>query len=180
MGSISEKNGRYSVEIRKKGINLSSTFDSRESAELWMRYKESLIDEIVSFDVPLKDVITLRSAIELRIRNIGEKSDDTLMDIKFLKTVFEHHLDKPISELTFDVLMEDFTRMSTMIVRKGGNGKDNGHARQQSLSTILRKFRCLSTVFSLMIKEGMDIDNYALRISQFIQSQVKNNKLNVS
>jgi len=85
MAAITKIKDSFRVQIRKKNIEISKTFNKEEDAILWAKYKENLIDCIEVFDVPLKEMVTLREAIELKINALSSaKKSKDIQDIKIL------------------------------------------------------------------------------------------------
>ena len=174
MPSICERDGRFRVQIRKRGINISSTFSDFQTAELWGLYKESLIEEIYAFEVPNEELISLADAIALKVIDLKEHNKDkkTIDDCLYCLKDFEVWIDKPISYFTYDLILEKSKQMSNEIVRYGGYG-DKGNMRIQSSSTILRKIRSLSSVFTLMVEKGFIKSNPVFGVLTYLNSSVK-------
>src|ERR1700758_1345241 len=91
MASIEKRQGKegcsYRVAIRKKGIEIYKTFSNEEDANLYVFFKERLIDNMENFDVPLNQRITLEQIIELKKddqKNLNPRADSDL-DLAFSK-----------------------------------------------------------------------------------------------
>ncbi len=177
MATIRDRDGRYMCLIRSKGIEIGKTFSSKQDAELWAKYKEDLIDQIDAFDPPLKEMITLQDAIEMRIeiQIKNEVSKKDISDYKTLIKVFEKFCPKKMSDIKYNDLVDHFNFLLTHPVTRGGTGKNDGtgHTRLPSFMTIFRKYAYLSTVYQMLIKDGVDIENIALKVVQYMRHKAK-------
>jgi hypothetical protein len=175
MASIAERNGKYTVDIRKKGIDLFQTFEKKSDAELWAAYKEEMIDLIDAFDPPLNEMITLQDAIELKIRRVEEKNANKkeINDYKMLQKSFEKFCPKYINEIKYTDLLKQFVELIKTPVYQGGTGKNDGTGikKMPAFLTIFRKFSYLSTVFQMLINDGVEIENVAIKICQYARSK---------
>lgn len=173
MATIQEVNGRYRAIIRKKDIDISATFEERHNAELWAKYKESLIEQISNFDPPLKEMISLQDAIELKIKKINDLGCDTktLSDYKILLKIFEKFCHKSLSEISYSDLLNHFNDLMKIPVKKGGNHRDSTSAVMNlpAFATIFRKFKYLSTIYSMLIEDGFEIENIAIKVCNFVE-----------
>jgi hypothetical protein len=177
MATIKERKGRFSCSIRKRNGELNATFSSKETAELWARYKEDLIDEISSFNPEIEEMFTLGEAIsfkeqETKDRNLDKKTQN---DIYNLYREFEDVLHVPLKHIDLDYYIKKAERMLNTIVRKGGARlkPGTGLARQQSPSTVLRKFTYLGGVYSLMQKRGLKIENLPQKICEVLRDKAE-------
>jgi len=176
--------GSYTAYIRKKNINLTDSFKNKEDAELWVDYKEDLIDLISSFDPPLQEMITLQDAIEVKIKDVIEKGKKDIYDFKVLIECFSKFCPCSLSEITYEILLSYFDEMMKTPIRRGGckDDKTTGNLKLPSIHTTFRKFGYLSTVFQMMKEKGVNVDNHALKVCQFMRSKLtkkeKNEKIN--
>lgn len=161
-----------SILIRRKGIQMSATIRDEETRKLWVAYKEDVIDQMYYFDVPLQEMITLKDAIELKVKELEKSCKDqrTVGDVKRLEVDFKEFLEIPLNKIKYDTLMEKVKNMLKSTVFYGGDGKGKGDERIQSSTTVLRKIRVLCTVFSNMINQGVNVENPALRVAQYLQT----------
>lgn len=168
----------FSVSIRRKGHNITKTFSDKETAELYAKYKEALIDEMENFDVPKKDLITLDSAIECRLEELLNAKADrrTVLDVKGLRGFFPEFMNLTLSELTYEMLKNKIEKMMVEPIRRGGDRDKTGKLILQSPVTIRRKVAMLSSIYSLMIKKGVDCENIPLRILSFLHEIIKKKK----
>jgi len=177
MPKIENRNGRFRVNIRRKGIDLAATFEKEEDAILWINYKHYLIDMINAFDPPLKEMISLRDAIELKIKKLSEKGVDTktLSDYKNILVYFEKFSTKSVGEITYTDLINHFEYLMTQPIKRGGfiGNDQTGHKKLPSSTTIFRKFAYLSTVYQMLIEDGVDIENIAIKVCQFHKDKKK-------
>lgn len=175
MATIAERDGRFRVMIRRKNIEISSTFSNLQTAEIWAKYKEELIDNIEAFDPPLKEIITLKDAIELKIRDAEEKGKKDIGDFKILLECFNKFLDIEIGKITYIDLLEYFELMMQTPITRGGikNDPTTGLKKIPSIHTTFRKFSYLSTVFELIKSKGVEIENVALKLCQYMRPRLK-------
>lgn len=178
MASIKHREGKLYVQIRKKNIDLYATFSNENDAILWARYKEEMIDLISNFDPPLKEMISLNDAIDLKIESIQNIDKKTLNDYSNLKAFFEIFINKKLNQIAYSDLMNHFENMIKVPVTRGGSNKKNGNIKTffPSPVTIFRKFAYLSTVYQNMIEKGVEIDNIAIKICQYMRPKLKNHK----
>ena len=69
MASITFRDGKYRVSIRKKDQDVSKTFSNKEDAELYSKLKEDLIDQIENFNPSPEELLTLDSAIDMKVED---------------------------------------------------------------------------------------------------------------
>lgn len=176
MGTIKERNGRFRVCIRKKGIVVSQTFSNRETAELWERYKEDLINEQAAFDPANDELITVQDAIQMKKQRMQAEGKGVrdINDVAFSENFISEILDKSISYLTYDFLLEKANNMLSSVIKRGGNKKNINSGRRviSSPSTVLRKFRVLSSIISNLIDKGVKIENHALKICAWLRTKI--------
>jgi len=172
MASISKQGERFRVQIRTKNVQLSASFSDLHTAELWARYKENMIQEMEDFSVPNQELICLKDAIEMKISEMEKnyKKLTSISDLLGCLSCFNEFLDKPISYLTYNILLDKCKEMSKTIVTKGGcPNSEKGSKRIQSPMTILKKMRCLSSVFGTMIEKGFLKTNPVLEVLQHLK-----------
>lgn len=165
MASIRCRNGKWYVQVRKKGQILCATFSDRETAELWGKYKEDIIDEIGYFDFKYENTITLNEAIDLKIKDLESKDTDkrSVNDVKSLKDSFSEFSDTPLVNIKSEDIVTKTNVMLDSIIRRGGSKKSNsGKIVVQSPRTVLKKLAVLGSVFSFIIKNGAAIQNPVL------------------
>lgn len=176
MASIRKNDsGNFRADIRKKGSkNVSASFSNKETAELWAAYKEDLIDQIKKFEVPLEDMINLETAIDMKVENMVNENFDkkSIGDVEILKNTFSEFLDRSLVSISYDELFKKMGTMLNTIVKKGGHG-EKGDKRVQSPLTVLKKFGCLSSVYSMLISNGMNLENHALKIMAILRKMSK-------
>lgn len=178
MASFRERKGRHEAIIRRKNLFLSASFSTKEDAELWAAYKEDLIDQIVAFEPPLEQIITLGDAIQMRVDTAKEKGTSDIGDIKILFQSFEKYIDLPIQEISYDDLANHFEYLMTVPVKRGGNPNnlEAGLKTMPSMYTTFRKFSYLSTVYEHLIKEGVRIQNHPLALCKLLRGRLPKSK----
>ena len=142
MGSIKEVGNKFSAQIRKKNINLYETFQTLKDAELWIAYKEDLIDQIDAFEPKMENLILLGDAIELTYQNALERNIKDVNDFKFLIKCFNKFIDIPISNISSQELLEFFNESMNTPIQRGGSHtiKNTGVKKLPSIHTIFRRF----------------------------------------
>jgi len=162
MGKIDERCGKYRAMIRKKGVSQSATFSNRETAELWIKYKEDIIDEMEAFEVVAEDFITLKEAVEIKIEDLRKINSHkkTIEDIANLHRFCHKIYEVPINRIKVEDIKAICEYMLNETVRIGGSSNiDTGIKTQQSPVTVLKKLRALSCVFGFMMEKGAKIAN---------------------
>lgn len=165
--------GRWTVDIRKKNCSMQATFSDRETAELWAKYKEDIVDEIENFSPPTDELFTLSNAIDLKARSLKEKeaAHKTIDDTLKLKVYFDKFSDKSLSDISLEDYSEHCKMMLNMIVQRGGS-LNKGKPVQQSPATVYKKFRYLSIVYSFMQEQGVKIVNHPQAILRELEKKM--------
>ena len=170
MASIRFRDGKYRVQIRKRNIELSRTFDDLETAELWSKYKENLIDEMDAFEAPKEEMITLLDAIEMKLKSNTSTDKKSIQDIQNIKVHFSKFLTMDMNSIKFEDLKEHGIEMFKTDIRVGGSrdNENTGVIRKPSSVTVTKRFAYLSTVYSNLIAMGINIENVALRVKTYL------------
>lgn len=183
MATIRSKRGKYQVEIERNDVLIYKTFSSKETAELYKRYREDLEEEMKNFDIPKDKLITLDSAIDYKLELLEDAKSDpkTIGDTIGLKNYFSEFLDFPVSEITKEMLKEKVDLMLTQIVRRGGFQKieSSGRMSIQSPATVKRKMSYLSAVYSSLSTLGVTVHNPAYPLLAYLTEIMKQRKINV-
>lgn len=186
MGVIEKRDDVYRVKIRKKNVSLYKTFKDKETAELFVWYKEKLIDEMDAFEVPPQQLFTLKDAFDLKIKSMEESGtyslkyfQDLHVDLNRLKEYIPE--DTYLNDITFEMLKDIFHKMSTTTVRKGGNqyekSKTSGIISQISPRTLRRCLFTLSSLYSHLQSKGIQINNVISAFTPyFLDNFMKGNK----
>lgn len=177
MGSISkEPDGRFRASVRKKGYCLRARFSDKRTAELWVRYKEDLIDKMSAFEVPMKDTMTLLDASVLKISEMKDKDLDkrSIKDVEMvMRNDFSHFQEYSLSDLSYELLLNTAKQMLSAKVRiGGGKNPDSGREVIQSPISVLKKFRILGSVISHANTIGANIDNPVPRLTSYLHNQL--------
>jgi hypothetical protein len=160
-GSIS-----FRVEIRKKGIQIYKSFTVLEDAELYSFYKERLIENMESFEVPLKDRVTLNQIYELKLK------DSNSINIKSHVKMAIEKFNEIFGVNTFcnDISYKDWENsckiLSQSYVYRGA--KTENSKRIISLSTLRRYFAYASSCISHAQSLGIELENHPLKVLQVI------------
>jgi len=173
MATFRNVKGKFHAIIRRKNKSLSATFSDKQTAEIWSKYHEDLIDNMDNFQVSPENYITYEQCLELKIQDAIENNIDkrSIEDLKNSVNHFNEIKDIPIGEITCDILRELVSKMQNSVVKKGGSKENinSGNIRKISQTTILNRLRLLACVFSYMIQNGANMTNPA----QIIVNQVK-------
>ncbi len=180
MATITRIGNIYKVEVSNEHFTFETEFKNRKTAEIYASYREDLLDKMKKFDAPLKDVISLIGAIDYKISEMRENNRDkkTIEDVKGLLKCFPDWMDLPLSELSYDMMLERADEMFKETVRRGGSQKTDGSGKIviQSPVTVRKKFACLSSVISHMISQGVQCENNAYKILGYLQSVINEKK----
>lgn len=175
MATIENREGKYRVAIRKKGFkDIYKTFAKKEDAELYIAWKEDLLDQISSFDPSPEVLLTLDQAIEMKLKDAEKKNLDhrTITSFNGLKSHFIDYLDLSLSELTYENLLSKLQEfMNTKVVRGGPKSKST--PQDASLRTISNRFRYLSSVIGYVNTQGFSFKNDAINILSYLETLMK-------
>lgn len=173
MASIRKIGNSFHVQIRKKSKHMSASFSEKNMAEIWAKWNEDLIENMENFKVSPVDYITLEQCVEIKVKELIEKNSDkkTTQDCQNIVHEFSELKDIPFGKITTDMIRDLIKKKQNSIIRRGGNKNnlESGDPRKISPATILRKTRCLASVFSYMIEKGANINNPA----QIVVNQLK-------
>lgn len=170
-GSVS-----WRVQIRRKDRVLASTFRDKETAEMWAHYKESLIDEIEAFEVPKEELVTFKDMIELKVKEAIESktSPRYIKDLRNDMEEFSNRLgrDRFVNEISYEELFEVVKGMIGEKTKIGGTKSDitTGSPVNRSPASVRRKLASYSTCITVLQKNGLNIDNIALKIMNWLRS----------
>jgi len=167
LATIRERKGRFGVKISRNRITICQTFSTLETAKLWAAYKEDLLDEMDAFNPPKQQMITLEDAINFKIDNAIKDGLNTrsITDIRNLKVDFSTFLQRFMHEITYDDLINHCKKISKIQVKLGGSAvnEKSGKYSMPSPITIVNKLKRLSTVYSNLNENNVDIENIALK-----------------
>lgn len=128
------------------------------------------------FDAPDDDeLITLEEALDLKLGSM-ELIKRNISEFTVLKRTLEDWLSWDVRKITPSLLKVKVNDMLNEIVSVGGNGGKGGRQSRQSPSTILRKIRILSSVYSHLIDKGFYLLNPTTRIMGILKTKIKENK----
>ena len=156
------------MRIKKTSLRATgyATFADKETAELWCKFKENIINEMAAFEVKGVDLITLKDAIDLKIKDLETKDKkDSINDTKIVIKEFKDFLHIPVNKITSEMLMVRVKEMQKEFVYKGGSGDGKSGIRSlQSHGTILRKIRNLSSIFGFILSQGAEFINPTISV----------------
>jgi len=163
MATFEKRKDKWRVRFYINKKRYEASFIDKETAELWVTYKESVIEEINNFEFGLEKSITLFEAIELKIEKLEKNKSDkkTISDVFTLKKDFNDILNEKICMISYNDLLIQSKKLFTMKGKTGG---------ALSIVTILNKLRRLSSVYSALIEDGLNVENFPLKICSYFKS----------
>jgi hypothetical protein len=173
---ITKKNDeKYHVMIRKKGIEIHKSFGKKEDAELYTKWKESIIDNLENFDVAISNTITIEALFDMKLETVGVDNKRTYNDISNTKKNLLTYIDdkKFASDMTF----EDWKNLAKQLYDKDvyRGAKSGNNMRKISLETLRKFFAYCSTCYSHAQTLGIELENHPLRVIQtFLKPLAKN------
>lgn len=154
----------YRVLIRRKGIEISKTFYEYEDAKVYVYYKEKLIDNMESFDVPIEKRITILQMIELKINSIDPSNKRGLCD-------FDIMIEKLSKVISLDTFLDSISYEGWITIAKDlfkvpvyKHGKTEACKRNMSIVTLRKYFANISSCFSHAISLGINLENHILKV----------------
>jgi len=174
MGRIDFRSGKYRARIFTKGHDITHTFADKKTAELWIAYKEDLINQIEAFNPKSTDLVEFGDAIDLKISEALKDGlvDRSITDLKELHNVFASFKGRMISDITYEDFMKfckDY--LSTPVVRGGFKANGSGRSTMPTKQTLLSKLRRLSGVYSNLINNGIPVENIPVKIGAWLNGQ---------
>jgi len=173
MATIEHRENSYRVMIRKKGVEpIYRSFKTKEDAELFVAWKEDILDQMSAFNPAPKNLITLNVALELKVIQLKEKNahPKSIGDISVLKIYFKKFLDLPLIEISYNDYLQIFNEILEMKVSHGGNVKKQVGTKTPSIGTIRSRFNLLQSVYSNIIESGIDVENHPTKILKYIKT----------
>ncbi len=171
MASIREKKGKdgrssWHVAIRKKDFEICKSFHCKEDAELYVIYKERLIDNISNFEVPIHQRLRLSDIYSMKIEKENITDPKTLNDYKNSLFRLQSFLGENtflcnISPIQWINCAKELFKMDVFRGAKTETGR-----RPMSPITLKRIFAYASACFSYAQSKGIEIDNHALKVIQ--------------
>lgn len=174
MASIQKRGDNFRVQIRKEGfINIEKTFSNEEDAILYSKWKEDIMQNIANFEVPKEELITLDTAIDMKIEEGIKAGLDkrTMASLNNLKSIFSKLLKNSIHELGYEDYLKIAKELMVTEVRKGGSNSGGGDYRLPSKETVINRFKYLGTVYGHLIKKGFSVINHPLTVVNFLNNQ---------
>lgn len=179
MGSIQKRKNKdgsycYRVQIRKCNIDIQKTFTNPVDAELYILYKERLIENTTNFEVPINKRLRLVDLYEMKIKAAEIQDKKSKNDLENSQTKICSSLpDKFYHEITYEDWLNSAKILMETDVYRGGKGEHN--KRKPSITTIRRYFACASSVISYAQSQGLELENNPGKVLQtFINPLMKN------
>lgn len=169
----------YRVAIRKKNNEIFKTFTTEEDANLFVFYKEKLMENMDNFDVPLDKRLTLRQVFELKIESVknSSASKSGTADFEDAYSRISPYItdDKFLCEYSFDDWLKATKALYDTFVYRGA--KKEHTKRPMSILTLRRHIASASSAFSFANAQGITLDNWPMKVMQtFINPLVKEHK----
>ncbi len=167
----------FRVNIRKKDVDISKTFYTEEDANLFIFYKERLLQNMANFEVSTKDCVTLEQIMDLKIKSIDQAEFRYLSDFNLSKQRLIQTLDneKFLCDITYDDWIEAATKLYNMDIYRGG--KTESCKRKMSLETLRKIFAYASASISYAIAQGIELQNHPLKVIQTFINPKRNQEL---
>jgi len=170
------KDEKYHISIKRKGVEIHKSFSKKEDAELYVKWKESLIDNIDNFEVPLAHTIPIESIFEMKLESIADTNKRTYNDIKNVKQTLFELIDskKFASDMSFD----DWKNLAKQLYDKDvyRGAKSGNNVRKISLETLRKFFAYCSASYSYAQAQGIELENHPLRVIQTFITPLKTKK----
>lgn len=155
---------KYNVEIRTRKNIIRKTFEDRKTAELFAWYKEKLIKEMDNFELELKQMITLKDAMDVFMsQDFTHKNPKYIPDSKADYQQIIQFIPEStyLNEISKETLEEFIKNLSKCVLKKGGSkNKDSGIIKPISPKTMKRRLSFLSNLINTVnALTGSNISN---------------------
>lgn len=169
----------FRVQIRKKGKEIYKSFRNEEDANIFVFYKEKLLDNIENFDTKIESRVSLEQAFELKVLSFenGNKRniDDYIFSLKRLNEYFKTSKNCDIVYLNnlnhIDWIGCALRMMNTHVYR---GGKTEAGKRIMSFSTLRKIFAHAASCISFLQSSGMVLHNHPQEvIKSHISQKIK-------
>jgi len=158
-----KKNGEinYQVNIRRKGFEIYKTFRTEEDANLYAFYKERLIDNMDNFEIDIKNRVTLKDILEIKLNSVEDIRARQDIENSYMR-VHPYIEDKFLSEISYDDWLHIAKSLLGESVYRGAKNEKN--KRLMSVSTLRRYFAVMSSIFSNAANHGIRVHNHPLDV----------------
>lgn len=157
----------YHVEIRKSGQDhIGKTFLTEEDANLFIFYKERLFTNMDSFEVDIKDMVTIKQLIELKLKDGKDLCHKSHLDFKMALTRVNENFGEEtyLETITYDLWLQFAKKLHASDVFKGA--KTEVGRRPMSVSNLRKIFALVSSAISYAKSTGINIQNHPLQVLQ--------------
>ena len=165
----------YRVVIRRKGVEIYKSFPEEEDAKIYASYKEKLIDNMANFEVPLKDRVTLRQILEMKLNEMKEHDGRSIADMEL---AFSRVIDRApknkmfVNQMNYQEWLSIAKDIYETPVHRGVKGEHT--KRKMSPISLRRLFASLSSAMSYAQGCGIELDNHPLKVVQsYINPMIK-------
>ncbi len=175
MASFHKRGNSIKTVIRKKNVQIIKSFNDMETAKLWAKYKEDLIDEMDAFEVPKNELIILKDALNMFYHKMESKNYDKKMqqDLRNLTKHYNNFLDFPLKKISYDILLEHSLEMLNSKVKRGTQLQGKGIEKDISFRTVRNRISNLGIVYSFLIDNGIDVENVTIRVKAYLLNKFK-------
>ena len=167
----------FRVQIRKNNQYISKNFNNEEDAQIFAFYKERLISNMIDFEIPIEQRVSIKQLFELKMNNSKSLVDKSFQDfstaLKKLSQVMD--VDKFLCEYTYQDWLEICKNIYNLPVYRGAE-KESCKV-SMSIGTLRKIFACISSVFTNAISNNIPVENHAMKVMQYyINPLLKNEK----
>jgi len=167
----------YNVKIRRKNCQISQTFRTEEDAKLYEFFKERLIDNMESFDIPLHKRVTLKQIFELKINTLNSLIKRSIAEFENPLKMFQDFFKEKL--FIHEITLDDWTNAAKSFYQLNvfrGAKTDSGK-RKMSPNSLRKIFASASSCFSYSQSLGIELDNFPLKVIQtYITPLIKKGK----
>ena len=153
----------YQVRIRKKGRYSTKTFFNEDTATSYAYFKESLMNDMESFDVGLEQTLSLDEAFDLKIEEIEPTKIREVKDYqssqKQVREYFSTYLvNTTLSRMTLEHWKDLSLYLKNKTVYRGA--KTESAARKMSVGTLKKLLAHCSSAINNVRKKGIKVENH--------------------
>jgi hypothetical protein len=179
MATIRKREGKdgitYNVMIRKKDVEISRTFKTEEDANLYIFYKERLIDNMENFEVPLAERVTIDQLFDIKRKESINLDRRTINDIDLVCNRVKACL--PEKRFYHEYTFSDWVECAKKLYNTDSWRGSRENIIKIAPKTLKRMFGVLSSVISCAIDKGIELENHPLKVIQsFINPIISNSK----
>ena len=130
----------------KQGFEVSKTFGSFEMANLWIKYKEDLLDNMDAFEVDIKDRVSLKEIFDLKLKSFETERSRHDTDYTFNRISEFVDVERIAKEIPYEEWLNIAKKIYEKPVYRGAVKEKN--KRKMSPITLRKIMASLSAVIS--------------------------------